>query len=513
MQGAYSREESNGIRSTYPVLADIDVVSLNLDAGKNGSYNPQLDCIDLSRKLRNDPVGLKDALVHEIHHAIQKREGFSKGASPEYWERKKKAGFDSRRAEDIRKARETEQELRRIQEEEPEFYRDMVELDAMTPDLPRGEIDWDTLEKIEDDPIEWQRYDARREELEEKYGDTKVWDMNDLLYQRQQAAKNMGRSSVELYYDTAGEIEARNVSGRRSLDAEGRKKTPPTLGGEDTVFAEGNATADDYIPGDVSDSELESSINDVAEMPAISAISGREFTTEGRTLLDDVDRFFKSVGGQVYNSRLGDINLTRRGVKDNLAHGMTPQKASAFAAIPDVLREGKVVGFEKNWKGRGYDSATIAAPITIGGEEYMMAVIVHRSNSANRFYVHDVFAVKKEATPFMTGTQNLGEPGGATSTISIIRKILSVKNNKSKTAEKKYSISDNGRNDTASEEAESQAPVISRESLTGKAATFLKGVERQLLNSVGDALGVPFHAKKDSLKPDCCIQMGSIPEF
>ena len=159
----------------------------------------------------------------------------------------------------------------------------------------------------------------------------------------------------------------------------------------------------------------------------ISAISGTEFTTEGRTLLDDVDRFFKSVGGQVYNSRLGDINLTRRGVKDSLAHGMTPQKAAAFAAIPDVLRDGKVVGFEKNWKHRGYDSATIAAPITIGGEEYLMAVVVHRSNSANRFYVHDVFTAKKEATPFMTGTQNLGEPGGATSTISIIRKILSVK--------------------------------------------------------------------------------------
>ena len=56
----------------------------------------------------------------------------------------------------------------RIQEEEPEFYRDMLELDAMAPDLPRGAVDWETLEKLEDDPIEWQRYDARREELEEK---------------------------------------------------------------------------------------------------------------------------------------------------------------------------------------------------------------------------------------------------------------------------------------------------------------------------------------------------------
>ena len=193
------------------------------------------------------------------------------------------------------------------------------------------------------------------------------------------------------------------------------------------MFAENNSYAEEYIPGDVSAAELESGINYVAEMSSVSAISGTKFTTEGRTLLDDVDRFFKSVGGQVYNARLGDINLTRRGVKDSLAHGMTPQKAAAFSAIPDVLRNGKVVGFEKNWKGRGYDSATVAAPVTIGGEEYIMAVVVHRSNSANRFYVHDVIAVKKEAAPFMTGAQNLGKPGGATSTISIIKKILDVK--------------------------------------------------------------------------------------
>jgi len=411
----------------YPDLADIDVVFQSLDTGVSGSYHPQFDSINLSYKLKNDPVGLKDALVHEIQHAIQHREGFTNGATAASWERKIKAGFDSRRAADIRKAQETKRELRRIQEEEPEFYRDMVELDAMTPDLPRGEIDWETLEKIEDDPVEWQRYDARREELEAKYGDTKVWDMNDLLYQMEQAAKNVGRSGVELYFDTAGEIEARDASNRRSKTLEQRKSSPPRLGNEDTVFAEGNAPADDYIPGDIAESELENGINEVAEMSPISAISGTEFTTEGRTLLDDVDRFFKSVGGQVYNSRLGDVNLTRRGVKDSLAHGMTPQKAAAFSAILDVLRNGKVVGFEKNWKHRGYDSATIAAPITIDGEEYLMAVVVHRSNSANRFYVHDVFTAKKEATPFMTGTQNLGEPGGATSTISIIRKILSVK--------------------------------------------------------------------------------------
>lgn len=232
---------------SYPDLVDIPVVFHSLGKGVNGAYNPQFDSIDFSYSLKNDPVGLKDALAHELQHAIQHREGFTTGATAEGWERKIKAGFDARRAEDIRVARETEQELRRLQEEEPEFYRDMLELYAMAPDMPRGEVDWDTLEKIEDDPVEWQRYDAQREELEAKYGDTKVWDMNDLLYKRQKAAQNTDRSSVELYFDTAGEIEARNVAGRRNLTSEQRKNTSPSLGNEDTVFADGTGASADYV--------------------------------------------------------------------------------------------------------------------------------------------------------------------------------------------------------------------------------------------------------------------------
>ena len=42
------------------------------------------------------------------------------------------------------------------------------ELDGMKPTVPRGKIDRDTLEKIEEDPAEWKEYDARRRTLEEK---------------------------------------------------------------------------------------------------------------------------------------------------------------------------------------------------------------------------------------------------------------------------------------------------------------------------------------------------------
>ena len=53
--------------------------------------------------------------------------------------------------------------------------------------------------------------------------------------------------ATELYWDTAGEIEARNVAGRRNLTTAERKNTPPNLGDEDTVFAENPVRSEQAI--------------------------------------------------------------------------------------------------------------------------------------------------------------------------------------------------------------------------------------------------------------------------
>ncbi len=166
-------------------------------------------------------------------------------------------------------------------------------------------------------------------------------------------------------------------------------------------------------------------IRTVAAMKPVTNLQGNEFTAGGKDLRAQVVGFFKKIGGAVRNPKIGDVALTSRGVKDSLAHGMSNEKAAAFAAVPDVIKSGEIVHFDSNWKERGYASMTIAAPITIGNEPYMMAVILRRSNDNTRYYVHDVFA-EKEATPFNRGREN-GLPGGATSTLSIINQILNVK--------------------------------------------------------------------------------------
>lgn len=52
-----------------------------------------------------------------------------------------------------------------------------------------------------------------------------------------------GEAVKEFYRNTAGEIEARDTTSRRRMNAEERKNTPPNLGDADTVFADGNTTS------------------------------------------------------------------------------------------------------------------------------------------------------------------------------------------------------------------------------------------------------------------------------
>lgn len=141
----------------------------------------------------------------------------------------------------------------------------------------------------------------------------------------------------------------------------------------------------------------------------------------------------------------------------------------------------------------------------------MMGVIVHRSNGENRFYVHDVIAIKEEVVPLITGTQKMGVAGGTTSTISIIKKILDVKR---KSNSKQFSVSD------TQTEAEDQSIDAStaRERLPRKAADYLKRAERELLANLQKKLGAHTFADRPYLREivrkisDEYLEKGTISE-
>lgn len=152
----------------------------------------------------------------------------------------------------------------------------------------------------------------------------------------------------------------------------------------------------------------------LAQDEPVAKLTGAEFPKSQTSLVDQVGAYYDSIGNHVSNPLIGDVTIDRRGVKDSIAHGLGRDKAIAFKAVPEVLQDGKIIDYQQNWKGRGYDTFVVAAPVEIRDDRYYVGAIVKKDVNSQRFYVHDVLAEKGESKPFKTGAI-AGAPGGSDS--------------------------------------------------------------------------------------------------
>lgn len=77
----------------YPALNRVSLVFDTLPGGTKGYFSKRDNTIVLSDSLFGKEA---DVVLHEIQHVIQKTEGFTGGASPEYWNERMKNGFSKR---------------------------------------------------------------------------------------------------------------------------------------------------------------------------------------------------------------------------------------------------------------------------------------------------------------------------------------------------------------------------------------------------------------------------------
>lgn len=145
------------------------------------------------------------------------------------------------------------------------------------------------------------------------------------------------------------------------------------------------------LPADFGDTQdIEANYRTVASMEPVAELTGKEFPKGEKRLLNQVAEYFESVGGSVEHPELGTIRLTKSGARKDIKHGIGNKKAVAFAAVPEVLRKGKVIEYHYNWKGRKYDTATVAAPVTVAGERSYVAAILLKTSDDDVFYLHEI---------------------------------------------------------------------------------------------------------------------------
>lgn len=164
---------------------------------------------------------------------------------------------------------------------------------------------------------------------------------------------------------------------------------------------------------------FKAAVEKIMSMEPVAAISGQEFQKDGIPLTEKVTKFWKErFNGVAISPELGEVRLDLEGVKSSIGHGIGSLKSAAFACVEDVIRNGVVFDRQKNWKERGYDTAVIAAPVTIKGVEYVCEVVVEQRTNRQGFYLHEVEIKKKLEDVFKTSTEG-GTPQASRSILAL----------------------------------------------------------------------------------------------
>ena len=182
--------------AAYPELRDYTVLNFGISDDVEAAFYPGLNRITLDPRLSR--AEKRAALIHEIQHAIQLIEGFTAGATTDYWRGS------------LKTAEEKQLELRLRDFDAPDifFEADMRKLLEGTPAAER---------------------DAAQTALEKHYGEAPVREYVDLYNRLRDMRAKREQNAERAYRDTAGEIEAVDVANRLGLSERQRAETRPDI--------------------------------------------------------------------------------------------------------------------------------------------------------------------------------------------------------------------------------------------------------------------------------------------
>lgn len=384
--------QHDSLYEAYPELRDVKV-RLESDTGsKNGSYDPRTNTITISEDKPGDSAKV-GTMLHEIQHAIQQIEGWESGASPEYWAAREYESGDT--------ASDRAQEL---------YSRILNSLDKADQNkvIRYNELDREMEATFSADPESeagkrYAKYEAEQDKLyEELYKNE--WFRRLLDLQRQM--ENPQSAYYEMYLNTAGEIEARNVSERYRMAQEERRKTAPKGADEDTLYkgSEWTRAMDEDPERSKIKDQIRGAQDELNEMKVATSIQAPENLRGRQDTMAWVQKVLPNYHGSVDTKLLGKVTFEKEEIAAGLRYAKTPEERAAIATVPMVLKRGIEVGEHSNHKGRKKHTVTIAAPVEINGVRGNVGVVVSMSNG--KYYAHRILLPNGEMFQFGGGKKN-----------------------------------------------------------------------------------------------------------
>ena len=384
--------QHDSLYEAYPELRNVKV-RLESDTGsKNGSYDPRTNTITISEDKPGDSAKV-GTMLHEIQHAIQQIEGWESGASPEYWAAREYESGDT--------ASDRAQEL---------YSRILNSLDKADQNkvIRYNELDREMEATFSADPESeagkrYAKYEAEQDKLyEELYKNE--WFRRLLDLQRQM--ENPQSAYYEMYLNTAGEIEARNVSERYRMAQEERRKTAPKGADEDTLYkgSEWTRAMDEDPERSKIKDQIRGAQDELNEMKVATSIQAPENLRGRQDTMAWVQKVLPNYHGSVDTKLLGKVTFEKEEIAAGLRYAKTPEERAAIATVPMVLKRGIEVGEHSNHKGRKKHTVTIAAPVEINGVRGNVGVVVSMSNG--KYYAHRILLPNGEMFQFGGGEKN-----------------------------------------------------------------------------------------------------------
>ena len=336
----------------YPQLRQATLRFADLPEGTHGSYNTGTNTITLNNSLRDAP---EDTLVHEIQHAIQSAEGFSGGSSPEYWARRE---YETGDLVSNRLQQEYDQILNGLGREDQNKYIRYTELERELEHLFLSDPNTEAGRRYD-------RLEAEQDAIyEELYPNAWFRQLLDLNRRMEDTAGEYRR----MYENTAGEIEARDVTARRQLTPEQRRRTMPNTG-DSYSMQEPDAAAQD---------EAERLLFQGVDADTIREMTGLERTEDhGWRFAVDTAQAAAYDGGRTTDQQGGADNgqdTTLRGIYGEDVRGREAEEtnpgrlgsAQRRNAASSQTDEGRGRTAPASWaRGRVIDQPSIAAGIAV----------------------------------------------------------------------------------------------------------------------------------------------------
>ena len=346
----------------YPQLRQAALRFADLPEGTHGSYNTGTNTITLNNSLRDAP---EDTLVHEIQHAIQSAEGFSGGSSPEYWARRE---YETGDLVSNRLQQEYDQILNGLGREDQNKYIRYTELERELERLFLADSNTEAGRRYD-------RLEAEQDAIyEELYPNAWFRQLLDLSHRMEDTAGEYRR----MYENTAGEIEARDVTARRQLTPEQRRRTMPNTGDENTVFAESGDSYSMQEPDAAAQDEAERLFFQGVDADTIREMTGLERTEDhGWRFAVDTAQAAAYDGGRTTDQQGGADNgqdTTLRGIYGEDVRGRETEEtnpgrlgsAQRRNAASSQTDEGRGRTAPASWaRGRVIDQPSIAAGIAV----------------------------------------------------------------------------------------------------------------------------------------------------